>query len=133
MQYRQRKKAILLLEDGTVFHGFSAGKIGYATGELCFNTGMTGYQEVFTDPSYFGQLMITTNAHIGNYGIKKTEVESSEIRIAGLICKNLNPNFSRAAFYPDANSNFSRRWSSHPFPLLCMQKFSFELKSCNLV
>ena len=106
MQYRQRKKAILLLEDGTVFHGFSAGKLGYATGELCFNTGMTGYQEVFTDPSYFGQLMITTNAHIGNYGVKKTEVESSEIRIAGLICKNLNPNFSRAAGDGNVNDYF---------------------------
>ena len=107
MQYRQRKKAILLLEDGTVFHGFSAGRIGYATGELCFNTGMTGYQEVFTDPSYFGQLMITTNAHIGNYGVKKTEVESSEIRIAGLICKNLNPNFSRAAGDGNVNDYFT--------------------------
>ena len=106
MQYRQRKKAILLLEDGTVFHGFSAGKLGYATGELCFNTGMTGYQEVFTDPSYFGQLMITTNAHIGNYGVKKSEVESSEIRIAGLICKNLNPNFSRAAGDGNVNDYF---------------------------
>ena len=106
MQYRQRKKAILLLEDGTVFHGFSAGKLGYATGELCLNTGMTGYQEVFTDPSYFGQLMITTNAHIGNYGVKKTEVESSEIRIAGLICKNLNPNFSRAAGDGNVNDYF---------------------------
>ena len=81
MDYKQRKKAILLLEDGTIFHGFAAGKFGYATGELCFNTGMTGYQEVFTDPSYYGQLMITTNAHIGNYGVKKNEVESDEIRI----------------------------------------------------
>ena len=106
MQYRQRKKAILLLEDGTVYHGFSAGKLGYATGELCFNTGMTGYQEVFTDPSYFGQLMITTNAHIGNYGVKKSEVESSEIRIAGLICKNLNPNYSRAAGDGNVNDYF---------------------------
>ncbi|MFL2567884.1 MAG: carbamoyl-phosphate synthase domain-containing protein, partial [Flavobacteriales bacterium] len=70
MDYKKKNKAVLLLEDGTVFHGFSAGKEGYATGELCFNTGMTGYQEVFTDPSYYGQLMITTNAHIGNYGVK---------------------------------------------------------------
>ena len=64
--------AILLLEDGTVFHGKSAGKIGTTVGEICFNTGMTGYQEVFTDPSYFGQLLVTTNAHIGNYGTKNT-------------------------------------------------------------
>ncbi len=63
--------AVILLEDGTVFHGHAAGKIGTTIGELCFNTGMTGYQEVFTDPSYFGQILVMTNAHIGNYGIKK--------------------------------------------------------------
>jgi carbamoyl-phosphate synthase small subunit len=68
---------------------------GVATGELCFNTVMTGYQEVFTDPSYFGQLMITTNAHIGNYGVHNTEVESDDMKIAGLICKNFNSGFSR--------------------------------------
>jgi carbamoyl-phosphate synthase small subunit len=88
-------KAVLLLEDGTVFHGNAAGKIGTAIGEICFNTGMTGYQEVFTDPSYFGQLLVATNAHIGNYGIKKEEVESDSIKIAGLICKNFNVTYSR--------------------------------------
>jgi len=62
------KKAILLLDDGSVYHGKAAGIKGIATGEICFNTGMTGYQEIFTDPSYFGQLMVTTNVHIGNYG-----------------------------------------------------------------
>ena len=61
--------AILLLADGTVYHGKAAGKIGTTTGEICFNTGMTGYQEIFTDPSYFGQIMVATNAHIGNYGV----------------------------------------------------------------
>ena len=90
MKYQNKKEAILLLEDGTIFYGKSAGSEGTATGELCFNTGMTGYQEVFTDPSYFGQLMITTNAHIGNYGVKNDEVESHDMKIAGLICKNLN-------------------------------------------
>ena len=94
MIYKVKNKAVLLLEDGTVFHGYSSSKAGYATGELCFNTGMTGYQEVFTDPSYYGQLMITTNAHIGNYGVKKSEVESNHMNISGLICKNLNPNYS---------------------------------------
>ena len=69
MQYNQRKKAIILLEDGTIFHGKSIGKEGSAFGEVCFNTGMTGYQEIFTDPSYFGQLMVTTNAYIGNLTI----------------------------------------------------------------
>ncbi|MCB9283698.1 MAG: glutamine-hydrolyzing carbamoyl-phosphate synthase small subunit [Lewinellaceae bacterium] len=87
--------AVLLLEDGTVFHGKSAGKIGTTTGEICFNTGMTGYQEIFTDPSYFGQLLVATNAHIGNYGTKNSEVESENIKIAGLICKNFTWQFSR--------------------------------------
>ncbi|PRY54544.1 carbamoyl-phosphate synthase small subunit [Arcticibacter pallidicorallinus] len=87
--------AVLLLEDGTVYHGKAAGKIGTTTGEICFNTGMTGYQEIFTDPSYFGQIMVTTNAHIGNYGVNSEEIESSDIKIAGLVCKNFNIAYSR--------------------------------------
>ena len=87
--------AILLLADGTVYYGKAAGKIGTTTGEICFNTGMTGYQEIFTDPSYFGQIMVTTNAHIGNYGIHKEEGESESIKIAGLVCKNYNIGYSR--------------------------------------
>ena len=88
VEENKEKKAVLMLADGTVFYGKAAGKIGTTTGEICFNTGMTGYQEVFTDPSYFGQLLVTTNVHIGNYGIKNSEVESSQIMIAGLICRN---------------------------------------------
>jgi carbamoyl-phosphate synthase small subunit len=96
MKYHTRKKAIILLADGTIFHGKAVGnKEGTAFGEVCFNTGMTGYQEIFTDPSYFGQLMVTTNAHIGNYGTNKDEVESEGIKIAGLICRNFSYNFSR--------------------------------------
>lgn len=87
--------AILLLEDGTVFHGKAIGKIGTTIGEICFNTGMTGYQEVFTDPSYYGQLLVTTNAHIGNYGTKDADVESRSIKISGLICKNFTVTYSR--------------------------------------
>src|ERR1700754_4410243 len=87
--------AVLLLADGTVFYGKSAGKMGTTSGEVCFNTGMTGYQEIFTDPSYFGQIMVTTNAHIGNYGIAKAEVESGKIQIAGLVCKNYNIYYTR--------------------------------------
>ncbi len=87
--------AILLLADGTVYYGKAAGKIGTTTGEICFNTGMTGYQEIFTDPSYFGQIMVTTNAHIGNYGIHKEEIESDSIKISGLVCKNFNIGYSR--------------------------------------
>lgn len=90
------KKATLLLEDGTVFTGRAAGKIGTTTGEICFNTGMTGYQEIFTDPSYTGQILVATNVHIGNYGIKNEEVESESIKIAGFVCRNFNIPYSRA-------------------------------------
>ncbi|MEO5570773.1 MAG: glutamine-hydrolyzing carbamoyl-phosphate synthase small subunit [Bacteroidia bacterium] len=95
MKYTERSSAILLLEDGTIFYGKSAGKIGTATGEICFNTGMTGYQEIFTDPSYFGQILLATNVHIGNYGIKEDESESSSIKIAGLVCKTFSGHYSR--------------------------------------
>jgi len=95
MTKAQRTPALLLLQDGTVFHGKAAGKIGTTTGEVCFNTGMTGYQEIFTDPSYYGQLLVTTNAHIGNYGIKDSEAESKDIKISGLVCKNFTNEFSR--------------------------------------
>ena len=106
MKYKIKNKAILLLEDGTIFYGFGAGFSGIATGELCFNTGMTGYQEVFTDPSYYGQLMITTNAHIGNYGVKEDEVESEDLKISGLICKNFNSGYSRQSADSDLNTFF---------------------------
>lgn len=95
MKYKERKKAIILLADGTIFYGKAISRDGSAFGEVCFNTGMTGYQEIFTDPSYFGQLMVTTNAHIGNYGVNNEEVESDSIKIAGLICKNFSYNYSR--------------------------------------
>ena len=72
-------KAHLILQDGTVFTGTSFGKIGTTTGEICFNTGMTGYQEVFTDPSYYGQVLIMNNAHIGNYGTAPFDVESEGV------------------------------------------------------
>jgi len=96
MKYTKRRKAFILLADGTIFHGKSVGdKEGTAYGEVCFNTGMTGYQEIFTDPSYFGQLMVTTNAHIGNYGTNENEIESDSIKISGLICRNFSYDYSR--------------------------------------
>ena len=96
MKYQNRKKAIVILADGTIFYGKAVGgKRGTSFGEVCFNTGMTGYQEIFTDPSYFGQLMVTTNAHIGNYGVEENEIESDSIKIAGLICRNFSYNYSR--------------------------------------
>ena len=96
MKYQQKKDAVLLLADGTALYGKSVGYEGTAFGEVCFNTGMTGYQEIFTDPSYFGQIMVTTNAHIGNYGITSSEDESDGLKIAGLVCRNFSYTASRA-------------------------------------
>jgi len=89
------RPAVLILEDGGVFHGQSFGKIGTTSGEICFNTGMTGYQEVFTDPSYFGQVLIMNSVHVGNYGVKAEDVESGSVKIRGLIGRNLEERYSR--------------------------------------
>jgi carbamoyl-phosphate synthase small subunit len=109
MKYQTRKKALVLLEDGTIFYGKSVGIEGTSTGEICFNTGMTGYQEIFTDPSYFGQLMVATNAHIGNYGVNDDEVESDGIKIAGLICRNFSFTHSRV----DSDGNLKDWFIKH--------------------
>ncbi|MCH8554854.1 MAG: glutamine-hydrolyzing carbamoyl-phosphate synthase small subunit [Schleiferiaceae bacterium] len=90
------KSATLLLQDGARFYGSSVGLDGITGGELCFNTGMTGYQEIFTDPSYYGQLMVMATSHIGNYGVHADEVESDSIKVAGLITKSFSPYYSRA-------------------------------------
>jgi len=92
-----KDNAVLVLEDGTTLFGKSGGAKGVAFGEVCFNTGMTGYQEIFTDPSYYGQIMIMTNSHIGNYGFSLKEVESNSIKISALVCKDLNNHNSRIA------------------------------------
>jgi carbamoyl-phosphate synthase small subunit len=89
------KTALLVLEDGTIFRGLAIGKIGITEGEIAFNTGMTGYQEVFTDPSYLGQILIMTTSHIGNYGTHPREIESEGIKIAGLVIKKFSNGFSR--------------------------------------
>ena len=109
MKYQTRKRALVLLADGTIFYGKSAGIEGTSTGEICFNTGMTGYQEIFTDPSYFGQIMVTANAHIGNYGINDKEVESDGIKISGLICRNFSFTHSRV----DSNGNLKDWFEKH--------------------
>ena len=90
-----QRPAILVLKDGSVHHGLAYGKIGTTAGEICFNTGMTGYQEVFTDPSYYGQVLIMNSVHIGNYGVKDEDVESDSVKIRGLIGRNLEEQFSR--------------------------------------
>ena len=109
MKYQARKKAVLLLADGTVFYGKSIGIEGTTVGEICFNTGMTGYQEIFTDPSYFGQIMVATTPHIGNYGVHKDEIESESVKIAGLVCKNFSFDYSR----PDAEESLLDYFKKH--------------------
>jgi carbamoyl-phosphate synthase small subunit len=95
MKYTKLDPAILVLADGTVFQGNAIGVKGTAGGELCFNTGMTGYQEIYTDPSYHGQLLVHTLTHIGNYGTVPSEEESSEVQISGLICDKFSSVYSR--------------------------------------
>lgn len=107
MKYIPKKEAVLLLEDGTVYKGKAAGKIGTTTGELCFNTGMTGYQEIFTDPSYFGQIMLSTNVHIGNYGVHLEEIESDRMKISGLVCKYFSTQYSRPDGYASLEEYFA--------------------------
>lgn len=109
MRYQIRKEATLLLEDGTVFKGKAIGKIGTTTGEVAFNTGMTGYQEIFTDPSYYGQLLVMATAHIGNYGTCDIDEESDAVRISGLICKKFSDVFSR----PAANQSIQDYFLKH--------------------
>jgi carbamoyl-phosphate synthase small subunit len=86
---------VLLLADGTVFYGKSCGAIGTTTGEIAFNTGMTGYQEIFTDPSYYGQIVVMATSHIGNYGVQAHEVESNSVKIKALVTKKFSQTHSR--------------------------------------
>src|SRR5690554_1419058 len=95
MKYTSKKEAILLLEDGSLYKGQSIGKVGTRGGEICFNTGMTGYQEVYTDPSYFGQIIVNTASHIGNYGVHEDEQESSSPKISGLVVNTFSESYSR--------------------------------------
>ena len=101
MTLQTRKKAILALSDGTVAHGFAIGFDGTTGGELCFNTSMTGYQEIFTDPSYFGQLMMMTFPHIGNYGASARDDEHRKVMISGLIVRAFSNDYSN----PTADSS----------------------------
>ena len=83
----QPNTAILLLNDGKKFEGKQLGHLGETIGEVCFNTGMTGYQEILTDPSYCSQIVTMTSPHIGNYGINKEDVESNKIQVSGFVIK----------------------------------------------
>lgn len=95
MKYTSKKTARLLLEDGTLYEGTAIGRIGTSGGEICFNTGMTGYQEIYTDPSYFGQIIVNTTSHIGNYGVNNNEQESVEPQISGLVVNSFSEIYSR--------------------------------------
>lgn len=88
-------KAYLLLEDGLLLEGTAIGKSGTTGGEICFNTGMTGYQEIYTDPSYYGQIIVNTTAHIGNYGTVNDEQESEAPKISGLVVNDFSDEYSR--------------------------------------
>jgi carbamoyl-phosphate synthase small subunit len=90
MNTLDKKDAVLMLADGTTFRGKSYGASITKTGEICFNTGMTGYQEIFSDPSYYKQIVICTHTHIGNYGKLDIESESQGMKISGLVCKNFS-------------------------------------------
>lgn len=90
-------KAYLLLQDGLLVEGTAIGKTGTTGGEICFNTGMTGYQEIYTDPSYYGQIIVNTTPHIGNYGTLNEEQESDQPKISGLVVNNFSDSFSRKA------------------------------------
>ncbi len=93
---KQAQEAVLVLQDGTVYRGLALGKIGTAGGEICFNTGMTGYQEIYTDPSYYGQVIINTTSHIGNYGVlHNAEQESGSVKIRGMVCNFFSDIHSR--------------------------------------
>lgn len=95
MKYTTNEKALLVLEDGAYFYGKSIGKKGTSGGEICFNTGMTGYQEIYTDPSYYGQIIVNTTAHIGNYGTNDLEQESAAPKISGLVVNEYSSIHSR--------------------------------------
>jgi carbamoyl-phosphate synthase small subunit len=114
-KYVTRPEAVLILEDGKIFKGKAAGKKGTTTGEICFNTGMTGYQEIFTDPSYFGQVIVMTSPHIGNYGIENSEVESDSVKISGMVCKKFNHGYSR----PRATKSLQEYFEENNIVAIC--------------
>lgn len=95
MDQDQSTPAVLYLADGTTFRGLAIGKTGTRGGEICFNTGMTGYQEIYTDPSYYGQIIVNTTSHIGNYGVLDEEQESSAPKISALVVNAFSDYYSR--------------------------------------
>src|SRR5512132_2684772 len=87
-------EGLLVLEDGTTYHGQAIGRPGTSLGEIVFNTAMSGYQEVLTDPSYAGQIVVMTAAHIGNYGVRRDEAESEKVHVAGFLARDFPQRWS---------------------------------------
>ena len=105
-QVPQHEPAILVLKDGTVFRGVSIGAAGQSAGEVVFNTSMTGYQEILTDPSYFGQIVTMTTPQIGNYGVNEDDFESARPHVAGFVVRELSPivsNWNKSCLSPLIN------------------------------
>ncbi|MBM2831560.1 MAG: carA [Dehalococcoidia bacterium] len=120
------RKAILVLEDGTVYEGYSFGGESTAWGEVVFNTSMTGYQEMLTDPSYAGQIVVPTYPLIGNYGINEQDVESRRIQVKGFVIREecRGPATGRArrpstSPWPRTASPASPGWIPEPSPATC--------------
>src|ERR1700712_1255836 len=90
-------KAFLLLADGFLMEGKSIGKNGTTGGEICFNTGMSGYQEIYTEPSYYGQIIVNTTGHSGNYGTVGAEQDATNPKSSGLVVNEFSEGFSRKA------------------------------------
>ncbi|MCX8079644.1 MAG: glutamine-hydrolyzing carbamoyl-phosphate synthase small subunit [Bacteroidia bacterium] len=114
MKYQADEPAYLLMEDGTFFEGKAAGKKTTSAGEICFNTGMTGYQEIFTDPSYSGQIIVMASPHIGNYGIHRDETESESVQIRGMACREFSKIFSR----PSASKSLQAYFEENNIPCI---------------
>ena len=106
------RNAVLALEDGSIFRGFAFGAKTTVTGEAVFNTGMTGYQETLTDPSYFGQIVTMTTPQIGNYGVNLEDEESDGPKVAGFVIRNLSPVVSNWR----ATGNLSDYLEKHGIP-----------------
>jgi carbamoyl-phosphate synthase small subunit len=99
-----KDKALLVLEDGSVFFGYSMGAKGETGGEIVFNTSMTGYQEILTDPSYKGQIVVMTYTQIGNYGVNNIDIESNKVQVNGFVIKELSPIVSNWRAIKDLDS-----------------------------
>ena len=126
-----QNRAFLALADGTIFFGKAAGEAVDRVGEVVFNTGMTGYQEIVSDPSYAGQIVTLTTAEVGNYGCSSDAMESRGLFLSGLIIQGLNPpsNFKAECSLPDL-------LKQHQVPCLYevdTRKLTLHLRSCGTV